>query len=45
VGSVVMIKILADESDATYVIKTMKAEVTHMFIHLKVRIEDDPSLG
>jgi hypothetical protein len=27
------------------VIKTMKAEVTHMFIHLKVSIEDDPSLG
>jgi hypothetical protein len=40
-----MIKIFADESDATYVIKTMKAEVTHMFIHLKVSIEDDPSLG
>jgi hypothetical protein len=37
-----MVKILADESDATYAIKSTTAEVTHMFIHLEVSIEDNP---
>ena len=40
-----MVKILADESNATNVIKTSTAEVTHMFIHLKVSIKDDTKIS
>ena len=40
-----MVKILANERNATYVIKPPTAEVTHMLIHLEVSIEDDPKIS